>query len=313
MIRRPGRPSTWAECVTRQPFLGIVPVLATAVDEDGAVLEQPIRDLIDWAIEQGAHGIAGLGEASDFHKLSVAERLRLTEVVLEQVDGRVPVMIGTTANSLPEAILLTKAASENGADAVFVMPPYVGEPSDQEIVDHFLRLADAVDIDIVLQDNVMPGGGGQIGLSVIADLVNKLPSVRYVKEETPPTGLRISWIVRELGERVGVISGNGGATLLNDLARGAVSCMPGCAPIAGLVRIYESWQRGDLDEAFGVFERVARLIAFSGEHFPPASVEILHRKGLFPTAYVRAPRGPELDDVDRDELTRLLTRAAELA
>ncbi len=299
--------------MTRKPFHGIVPVLATAVDEAGAVVEQPIRDLIDWAIEQGAHGIAGLGEASDFHKLSVAERLRLTEVTLEQVDARVPVMIGTTANNLPEATLLARAAAEQGADAIFVMPPYVGELRDHEIVDHFLRIADAVDIDIVLQDNVMPGGGGQIPLHVIGELVARLPSVRYVKEEAEPTGPRISWIVRELGERVEVISGNGGATLLNDLARGAVACMPGCSPLTGMVRIYESFQRGDIDEASAVFEQVARLIAFSGERFPQASVEIMHRKGLFPTAHVRAPSGLELDDVDRDELTRLLARAGELA
>jgi dihydrodipicolinate synthase/N-acetylneuraminate lyase len=299
--------------VTRKPFQGIVPVLATAVDEDGAVLEQPIRDLIDWAIEQGVHGIAGLGEASDFHKLSVAERLRLTEITLDQVSGRVPVMIGTTANSVSEAILLTNAAGEQGADAVFLMPPYVGELRDDEIIDYFVRIADAVDIDIILQDNIMPGGGGQIGLSVMADIVDKVPSIRYVKEEASPTGPRISWIVRELGERVEVISGNGGATLLNDLARGAVACMPGCSPLVGLVRIHELWKQGNVDEAFGLFERVARLIAFLGEHFPAASVEILHRKGLFPTAHVRPPSGLELDDVDRDELTRLLARAAELA
>jgi dihydrodipicolinate synthase/N-acetylneuraminate lyase len=289
-----------------------VPVLATAVDEAATVLEQPVRDLIDWVIEQGAHGVAGLGEASDFHKLSLAERLRLTEITLEHVNGRVPVMIGTTANSVSEAILLTRAARDQGADVAFIMPPYVGELRDDEILDHYRRIADAVDIDIMLQDNVMPGGGGQLGLTVIADLVEALPSVRYVKEETPPTGRRISWIVRELGERVAVISGNGGATLLNDLARGAVACMPASAPVAGLVRVYEAWRRGDVDEAFELFERLARLIAFSGEHFGPATAEILRRKGLFPTAYVRPPSGPELDDVDGEELTRLLARAGEL-
>jgi dihydrodipicolinate synthase/N-acetylneuraminate lyase len=299
--------------VTRKSFHGIVPVIPTSLDETGAVLEQPVRDLIDRAIEQGAHGIAGVGEASDFHKLTVAERLRLTEVTLDQVSGRVPVMIGTTANSVFEAIVLTRAAAEGGADAVFLMPPYVGELRDDEIVDHFVRLADAVDVNLILQDNAMPGGGGQIGLGVMLDLVERLPSIRYVKEEVSPTGARISWIVRELGDRVGVISGNGGSTLLNDLARGAVACMPGCSPLVALVRIYESWKRGDIDEAFALFERVARLIAFSGEHFPAASVEILHRKGVFPTARVRAPSGLELDEIDHDELTRLLGRAGELA
>src|SRR5205085_12091526 len=132
-----------------------------------------------------------------------------TEIVLEQVDGRVPMMIGTTANNVAEAVRLTMAAREHGADAVFVMPPYLGSLSDDEILDHFRRLADAVEIDIVVQDNVMPGGGGSLSLDVIARLAAELPTVRYVKEESPPTGPRISWLVRELGERVGVISGNG--------------------------------------------------------------------------------------------------------
>jgi dihydrodipicolinate synthase/N-acetylneuraminate lyase len=293
-------------------FRGIIPVIATAVDESGAVLEQPIRDLIDDVLEQGAHGVAGLGEGSDFHKLSVQERLQLTRTVVGHVDGRAPVMIGTSANNVDEAILFTKAAEEAGADAAFIMPPYVGDPSDAEILDHYRRIADATDIALILQDNVMPGGGGTLSLSVMSRLVDELPAIRFVKEENPPEGPRITQIVQELGERVDVISGNGGGTLLNDLARGVVGCMPGSALVRGLVQAYEAWAAGDTESAYAVFERVFRLIAFSAAHYGPATVELLCRKGVFPNAYVRPPSGPPLDEVDREELSQLLERAGDL-
>jgi dihydrodipicolinate synthase/N-acetylneuraminate lyase len=293
-------------------FHGIIPVIATAMDEDGNILEPPIRQLVDHVIEKGAHGVASVGEGSGFHKLSVNERLRLTEITLEQVNGRVPVMIGTSANNVPEAILFTRAARDNGADAVFIMPPYLARLRDDQVLDFYRRIADAVDIEIVVQDNLMPGGGGSLSVPLIVQLVAEIPSITYIKEENPPTGPKISQIVRELGGRVGVISGNGGKRILNDLARGVVGCMPGSVAVAGLVQVYEAYVSGDIDRAYDVFERFYRVIWFNSEHYGPATPEILRRKGIFPTNYVRPPCAPPLDNVDHQELTRLMARAGDL-
>lgn len=293
-------------------FHGIIPVIATAMDRDGNILEPPIRQLVDHVIEKGAHGVAGVGEGSGFHKLSVNERLRLTEITLEQVNGRVPVMIGTSANNVPEAILFTRAARDNGADAVFIMPPYLARLRDDQVLDFYRRIADAVDIEIVVQDNLMPGGGGSLSVPLIVQLVAEIPSITYIKEENPPTGPKISQIVRELGGRAGVISGNGGKRILNDLARGVVGCMPGSVAVAGLVQVYEAYVSGDIDRAYDVFERLYRVIWFNSEHYGPATPEILRRKGIFPTNYVRPPCAPPLDNVDHQELTRLMARAGDL-
>jgi dihydrodipicolinate synthase/N-acetylneuraminate lyase len=295
-----------------EKFHGIIPVIATAMDEDGSILEPPIRQLVDHVIEKGAHGVAGVGEGSGFHKLSINERLRLTEITLEQVNGRVPVMIGTSANNVPEAILFTRAARDNGADAVFIMPPYLARLRDDQVLDFYRRIADAVDIEIVVQDNLMPGGGGSLSVPLIVQLVAEIPSITYIKEENPPTGPKISQIVRELGGRVGVISGNGGKRILNDLARGVVGCMPGSVAVAGLVQVYEAYVSGDIDRAYDVFERLYRVIWFNSEHYGPATPEILRRKGIFPTSYVRPPCAPPLDNVDHQELTRLMARAGDL-
>ena len=293
-------------------FHGIIPVITTAMDEDGNILEPPIRQLVDHVIEKGAHGVAGVGEGSGFHKLSVNERLRLTEITLEQVNGRVPVMIGTSANNVPEAILFTRAARDNGADAVFIMPPYLARLRDDQVLDFYRRIADAVDIEIVVQDNLMPGGGGSLSVPLIVQLVAEIPSITYIKEENPPTGPKISQIVRELGGRVSVISGNGGKRILNDLARGVVGCMPGSVAVAGLVQVYEAYVCGDIDRAYDVFERIYRVIWFNSEHYGPATPEILRRKGIFPTNYVRPPCAPPLDNVDHQELARLMARAGDL-
>jgi len=293
-------------------FHGIIPVIATAIDADGNVLEQPIRRLVDYVIEKGAHGVAGVGEGSGFHKMSVRERLRLTEITIEQVNGRVPVMIGTSANNISEAIQFTRAAKDNGADAVFIMPPYLAKLRDDQILDYYRRIADAVDIEIVVQDSLMPSGGGTLDLAVIAQLVAEIPSITYVKEENPPTGPKISQIIREFGGRIDVISGNGGKRILNDLARGVVGCMPGSVAVPGLVQVYEAYVSGDIDRAYDIFERIYRVIWFNSEHYGPATPEILRRKGIFPTSSVRPPCAPPLDQVDHQELTRLLARAGDL-
>jgi dihydrodipicolinate synthase/N-acetylneuraminate lyase len=292
-------------------FHGIIPVITTAMDEDGNILEQPIRRLVDDVIEKGAHGVAGVGEGSGFHKLSVSERLRLTEITLEQVNGRVPVMIGTTANNIPEAIQFTRAARDNGADAVFIMPPYLSQLRDDQILDYYHRIAEAVDIEIVVQDNLMPSGGG-LSVPLMARLVAEIPSIGYIKEENPPTGPKISQIIREFGNRVAVISGNGGKNILNDLARGVVGCMPGSVAVPGLVQVYEAYVSCDVDQAYDIFERIYRIIWFNSQHYGPATTEILRRKGIFPTNYVRPPCAPPLDEIDHQELTKLLARAGDL-
>lgn len=293
-------------------FQGIIPVITTAMDEDGNILEQPIRRLVDHVIDQGAHGVAGVGEGSGFHKLSVAERLRLTEITLEQVNGRVPVMIGTSSNNIPEAVQFTRAAKDNGADAVFIMPPYLARLRDDQVLDYYRRIADAVEIEIVVQDNLMPSGGGGLSVPLMAQLAAEIPSITYIKEESPPTGPKIGQIIRELGGRVDVISGNGGKNILNDLARGVVGCMPGSVAVPGLVQVYEAYFKGDLDRAYDIFERIYRVIWFNSQHYGPATTEILRRKGIFPTNYVRPPCAPPLDEIDHQELTRLLQRAGDL-
>jgi 4-hydroxy-tetrahydrodipicolinate synthase len=293
-------------------FQGIIPVITTAMDEDGNILEDPIRRLVDYVIDQGAHGVAGVGEGSGFHKLSVAERLRLTEITLEQVNGRVPVMVGTSANNIPEAVQFTRAAKDNGADAVFIMPPYLARLRDDQVLDYYCRIADAVDIEIVVQDNLMSTGGGGLSVPLMTRLVASIPSITYIKEENPPTGPKISQIIQELGDRVDVISGNGGKNILNDLARGVVGCMPGSVGVRGLVQAYEAYTNGAIDRAYDVFERIYRILWFNSQHYGPATTEILRRKGIFPTNYVRPPSGPPLDEVDHRELTMLLERAGDL-
>ncbi|MEX2541644.1 MAG: dihydrodipicolinate synthase family protein [Trueperaceae bacterium] len=293
-------------------FSGIIPVITTAVDANGSILEQPIRDLIDHLISRGAHGLAGLGEGSGFHKLSVDERLRLTEVVLEQVRGRVPVMIGTSANNLPEAILFARAAQSNGADAVFAMPPYLAKLRDEQIRSFYHRLADAVDTEIIIQDNMMSTGGGSVGVPLMIELASDIPTITYIKEENPPTGARIAELRQALPDRVGIITGNGGKSLMSDLKRGAAGCMPGAIAVPGLIKVYEAYSAGEPDRAYEIFERTLPIIMFASEHYGPGTTEILRRKGIFPTSFVRPPCAPGLDEAANEQLSQLLMRAKDL-
>lgn len=122
---------------------------------DGKLDEQGLKDLIEFQIKNGTHGIVPVGTTGESATLSFDEHKKVVDITVKTVNGRVPVVAGTGANSTLEAIELTESARESGADAVLSVVPYYNKPNQEGIYLHFKEIAEQVDIPMFLYN--VPG------------------------------------------------------------------------------------------------------------------------------------------------------------
>jgi len=130
-------------------FKGVFPALVTPFDDDG-VDESKFRALIDYVIKAGATGIVPCGTTGEFTSMKFDEKVEAIRIACDAAKGRVPVLAGTGAPYTGDAVKLTRRAAEFGADAALVVSPYFLKPSNKELFEHYVRVANNSDIPIFL-------------------------------------------------------------------------------------------------------------------------------------------------------------------
>lgn len=132
----------------------IVPLI-TPFTENDEFDEKTFRNLIDWQIESGSHGISVEGTTGEPSALNMEERENIYSVTVSAVKGRVPILAGTGTNNLKETLRLTKKAEKEGVDASLVIVPYYNRPSQEGLYDYFSRVAESTSLPIVIYN--IPG------------------------------------------------------------------------------------------------------------------------------------------------------------
>jgi 4-hydroxy-tetrahydrodipicolinate synthase len=117
---------------------------------NGSLDFDALQGLIEWHVKSGTDGIVSVGTTGESATVSVPEHLEIIEKTIEFVDGRLPVIAGTGGNSTLEAIELTQKASELGADYVLLVTPYYNKPNQEGLFQHFIKIADSVEIPQIL-------------------------------------------------------------------------------------------------------------------------------------------------------------------
>ena len=206
---------------------GSMPALVTPM-RDGKVDEQDFRKFVSWQIEQGSHGLVPCGTTGESPTLSHEEHIRVVEICVQETAGRVPVIAGAGSNSTDEAIALTKHAKSVGADAVLHVTGYYNKPSQEGQYRHFMAVADATDLPILLYN--IPGRAiVDISVETMARLA-KHPNIIGVKDATAnlmrPTRER-----NACGKSWRLISGEDG-TALGYMAHGGHGCISVTANVA---------------------------------------------------------------------------------
>lgn len=284
---------------------GIIPIVYTPFDADGGIDEESVRRLVNHLLAAGAHGLAAVGGGSECHKMSLEERQWLASIVVDEARSRVPVIVGVSARDTASAVALARHAATLGAAAVFATPCAADQTHLSALLQHYGALADAAQLPLIVQD-------AEIVLEPrdIVALADRLPAVRYVKEEALGSGHRITALRGLAGDRLSILSG--GAHLLDELERGAVGAIPGSVGVSDLVRAYECHRVGDRAGARAAFNHFLPLSFWRGQFSRLGAKEVLRRQGVFRGAFLRAPfESPPLDEYDDIELTALLEAMGE--
>ena len=164
-------------------FQGSLVAIVTPMQPDGSLDLPALRKLIDWHIAEGTDGIVIVGTTGESPTVNLDEHCELIRVSVEHTNKRVPVIAGTGANSTQEAIELTQHAKALGADACLLVAPYYNKPSQEGLYQHFVAVANAVDIPQILYN--VPG---RTGCDISNDTVLRLAQVKNIVGIKDATG-----------------------------------------------------------------------------------------------------------------------------
>jgi 4-hydroxy-tetrahydrodipicolinate synthase len=166
--------------MNKRAFRGTGTALVTPFRSDGSVDEKALRALVDFQITEGIDMILPCGTTGEGATLSWQETDRITQIVIEQARGRVPIIVGAGSNSTAEAIEGTKNASRLGADGVLSVGPYYNKPTQEGFYEHFKAIAEAENIPIVVY-NVPGRTASNIEAKTMLRLA-EIPNIVAVKE-----------------------------------------------------------------------------------------------------------------------------------
>lgn len=237
-------------------FTGSLPALVTPF-KAGKVDEEALRALVEWQIESGSTGLVPVGTTGESPTLSHAEHKRVVEIVLEQAQGRVPVIAGAGSNNTIEAIDLAIHAEKAGAQAVLVVTPYYNKPTQEGMYQHFKAVNDAVGIPIIIY-NIPPRSVVDMSVETMTRLY-ELKNIAGVKDATANLA-RVSQQRHALGPDFIQLSGED-MTALAYMAAGGHGCISVVANVAPRLcaDLMEAALKGDYAQALKVQDRLVPL------------------------------------------------------
>jgi 4-hydroxy-tetrahydrodipicolinate synthase len=244
---------------------GIIPAMVTPFDEDEQLNLSALRQLVNHLINGGVHGLFPTGSQGEFYALR--EKQTVWDIVVEETQGRVPVYAGTGALTTNQVIALNKLAENAGVSAVSVLTPYFITPTEDELYYHYVAIADATYLPIILYNNP-----GRTAINLSADLVARLaehPNIVGIKDSSGDLSLTLAYL-QHTEDAFSVLVGRDtliyGALLHG--AKGSITATANVVPSL-VVEIYEAFMAGDLPRSLAAQNKLAPLrYAFKLGTFP---------------------------------------------
>ena len=239
------------------PFKGVNTALITPF-KDGQIDKIALRDLVNWQIKQGVHGLVPVGTTGESPTLSHEEHDEVIEITVTEAAGRVPVIAGAGSNNTSEAIRLAKHAEEVGANAVLIVSPYYNKPTQQGLKAHFLSIADELSsIPLIVYD--IPG---RSIVSVKDELLAELAKHKNIIGIKDATGdaARPARLSNLIGDEFCQLSGDD-ATAFSYLASGGhgmISVVSNVAPKL-YSDMYNSFCAGDIKTGMEINKKLMAL------------------------------------------------------
>ncbi len=284
---------------------GVIPALVTPLDERGNLMEAALRQVIDYTIAGGVHGVFILGSTGEIYGLDWEQKKRAIEITVEQTAGRVPVYAGASEITTRDCIRLAKFAEEiGGVSAISVLTPFFITPNRNELKQHYLDIAAATKLPVILY-----GNNDRTNVNIPADLATELANVENIvgiKDSSGDMTQMGEYIRRTADKEFSVIAGRDTLILAN-LAYGGAGAIAATANIVPSIvaGIYNSYMAGDHEKARELQYQLAPLrIAFGLGSFPVVMKEALRLVGIDAGVALR-PVGP-ISDENRAKLTEII-------
>ncbi len=281
---------------------GIFPALVTPFTDDGKTIdEERLRILVNHCIEQGVHGVVPCGTTGEFVNLSTEEKKRVIKTVIDEVNGRVPVIAGTGASGTRETVEMTKYAKDAGATAALIVTPFYLKPADRGIYEHYSTIATEVDLPIILY-NIPQCTGLSLPWQMVEDLA-QIPNIVGVKDSSGQLSFILA-VLEKVRDKINVLCGHD-EVVIAALAAGCSGAILASANVIPdvWIQIYNHIKNGELQKARELqykVQKIARIIAGSGAVGTKAALNMMKIK----VGPVRMPLsvGGELTYESREEL-----------
>lgn len=237
-------------------FRGSLPAIITPF-KNGEVDKKALRDLVDWHVEEGSHGLVAVGTTGESPTLTHEEHREVIQIVVEQAAGRVPVIAGAGSNNTAESIGLVQFAKDVGAAAALVVTPYYNKPTQRGLLAHYKALHDCADIPIIIYN--IPGRSVIDMTPETMGELAKLPRIIGVKDATGDLA-RVPKTRISCGTDFLQLSGED-ATALGFNAHGGVGCISVTANVAPRLcaEFQEATLAGDYARALDLQDRLMPL------------------------------------------------------
>ena len=276
-------------------YRGVFPIAPTPFTNAGALDLDGQRRVLDCMVDQGVDGICILANYSEQFLLTDRERETLLDLCLSHVAGRVPVIVTCSHFSTQIAIERARSAASAGAKMLMLMPPYHGatlRAGDAGMIEHFERIAAAVQIPIMVQD--APLSGVSLSVPFLVQLARKVPQICYFKIEVPSSAGKLRALIESGGDAIaGPFDGEESITLMADLDAGATGTMPS-ALLPDLIKsVVTHYQNGRRKEAAAQYARILPLINFENRQCGlRATKTVMVAGGVIKSDFVRHPLEP---------------------
>lgn len=284
---------------------GTITALVTPLDSEGNLMEDSLRRVIDYTIDGGVHGVFILGSTGEIYGLDFEQQKRAIEITVEQTKGRVPVYAGASMITTKDCIKLAQfAESTGGVDAVSVLTPYFIKPSEDELYEHYVKIASSTKLPVILYNN-----RGRTNVNISPALAAKLADIDNIvgiKDSAGDMTQMGEYIRLTQKKEFSVLSGRD-TLILAALAYGGAGAIAATANIVPSVvaGIYNSFMAGDLLKAREYQNRLAPLrIAFGLGSFPVVMKEALRLVGI-DAGVCLSPIGP-MPEENRAKLADVL-------
>ncbi len=259
---------------------GILPALVTPFNSEGEIDEKALRKLINYVEEGSVHGIFVIGTTGEFYGLREEQRREIIEIALDEVQGRLPVHVGTGAITTRESIEFTEMAEECGCQAVSVLTPMFISPNQDELYEHYRCIANSTSLPVILYNNVP-----KTGVNITPETVKKLAefdNIVAIKDSSGDFTLTGEYIRATRNMSFSVLAGRD-THIHACLCYGGSGAVAACANVAPrlVADIYDKYVMGDVEGSLEAQLRLAPLrIAFNLGTFPAVIKEALYLLGI---------------------------------